>query len=69
MTLTPVVGAASFTIYNGTKDALRNRNVLARDKLLDTACIGGLGGAMAGALISFGSARKCDQLLLISASS
>lgn len=51
------VGAASFTIYNETKEALHERNVLARARLVDVAGSGGLGGALAGALISFGSAR------------
>jgi len=50
------VRAASFTIYNSTKDALRDRDVLNRNRVLDVACLGGLGGAMAGATISFGSA-------------
>ncbi|KAH8116864.1 mitochondrial carrier [Phellopilus nigrolimitatus] len=50
------VRAASFTIYNSTKDTLRNHNFLTRNQLVDVACIGGLGGATAGALISFGSA-------------
>ncbi|PAV24001.1 mitochondrial carrier [Pyrrhoderma noxium] len=49
------VRAASFTIYNGTKDLLRNNDILTRNKVLDVACMGGLGGATAGALISFGS--------------
>ena len=51
-------GAASFTIYNGTKDLLRNNDILTRNKVLDVACMGGLGGATAGALISFGSTRR-----------
>jgi len=50
------VRAASFTIYNGTKELLRENGILARNKLVDIACMGGVGGAMAGALISFGSA-------------
>ncbi|KAL5489820.1 hypothetical protein ACEPAI_4652 [Sanghuangporus weigelae] len=50
------VRAASFTIYNGTKDLVRYHDTLTRDRLLDAACLGGLGGATAGALISFGSA-------------
>ncbi|KAI5121669.1 hypothetical protein M0805_002745 [Coniferiporia weirii] len=50
------VRAASFTIYNGTKESLRNHNILTRNTLLDVACMGGIGGATAGALISFGSA-------------
>lgn len=58
------LGASSFTIYNGTKEVLRNHKILAQNKLLDVACIGGLGGALAGALLSFGSARKCDRSAL-----
>ncbi|TDL24834.1 mitochondrial carrier [Rickenella mellea] len=50
------VRAASFTIYNGTKDYLHQRNIVNRNNLIDVASAGGLGGAMAGALISFGSA-------------
>ena len=51
-----MLGAASFTIYNGTKDLLKYHDILTRNRLLDAACLGGLGGATAGALISFGSA-------------
>ena len=50
------LGAASFTIYNGTKDILRYNDLLAHNRLLDVSLMGGLGGATAGALISFGSA-------------
>jgi len=50
------VRAASFTIYTKTKDQLRNRNLLARNNLIDNSAVGGIGGAMAGSLISFGSA-------------
>jgi len=50
------VRAASFTIYNGTKESLKARNILNQDTFKHSACLGGLGGAMAGALISFGSA-------------
>ncbi|KAJ7509984.1 mitochondrial carrier domain-containing protein [Mycena galericulata] len=50
------VRAASFTIYTETKDAFRVRNYLNRDSLLDAALVGGIGGAMSGSLISFGSA-------------
>lgn len=52
------LGAASFTIYNRTKEQLHNNNHFGRNNLLDVAASGGLSGAMAGALISFGSARK-----------
>jgi len=50
------VRAASFTIYNRTKEYCRDHNYLCRDNILDVALTGGLGGAMSGALISFGSA-------------
>lgn len=36
-------GAASFTIYSGTKDALRDARILNRDTLFDTSLLGGLG--------------------------
>ena len=52
-------GAASFTIYNRTKEYCWDHNYLCRDNMLDVALTGGLGGAMSGALISFGSAREC----------
>ncbi|KAF8746059.1 hypothetical protein AX14_000124 [Amanita brunnescens Koide BX004] len=50
------VRAASFTIYNRTKEYCWDHNYLCRDNMLDVALTGGLGGAMSGALISFGSA-------------
>jgi len=50
------VRAASFTIYNGTKEDLHQRGLLKRARLQDVAGSGALGGALAGALISFGSA-------------
>ena len=50
-------GAASFTIYGGTKDFLGERQMLSNYRLFDVGCSGGLGGALAGAIISFGSAR------------
>lgn len=50
-------GAASFTIYSGTKENFRNNNILCRDSIIDTSLTGGISGAMSGALISFGSAR------------
>lgn len=67
-------GAASFTIYSGTKETLRDARILNRDTLVDTSLLGGLGldpeyppeprntdnwlprGALAGSVISFGSA-------------
>ena len=36
-------GAASFTIYSGTKDTLRDARILNRDTLIDTSLLGGLG--------------------------
>ncbi|KAJ6597002.1 mitochondrial carrier [Mycena vulgaris] len=50
------VRAASFTIYTETKDYFRVKSWLARDSFLDAALVGGIGGAMSGSLISFGSA-------------
>ncbi|KIJ41289.1 hypothetical protein M422DRAFT_75640 [Sphaerobolus stellatus SS14] len=50
------VRAASFTIYSGTKEALHERGLFARARVGDVAVSGGLGGALSGAVISFGSA-------------
>lgn len=50
-------GAASFTIYTETKDYFRVHGYLNRNSVLDAALAGGIGGAMSGSLISFGSAR------------
>ncbi|KAJ3766614.1 mitochondrial carrier domain-containing protein [Lentinula raphanica] len=52
------VRAASFTIYNSTKDHFKKREWLARDSIIDVSVIGGISGAMSGALISVGSTRK-----------
>ena len=53
-----MAGAASFTIYTRTKEFFRDHHLLDHRKLLGCAAIGGIGGAMAGSLISFGSARE-----------
>ncbi|ESK94518.1 hypothetical protein Moror_7985 [Moniliophthora roreri MCA 2997] len=50
------VRAASFTIYTRTKEHFRTHNWLARDSIVDVSVIGGISGAMSGALISFTSA-------------
>jgi len=50
------VRAASFTIYNRTKEHFRNNNYLCRDSIFDVAITGGVSGAMSGALISLPSA-------------
>ncbi|KAI0321645.1 mitochondrial carrier [Amylostereum chailletii] len=50
------VRAASFTIYTRTKEFVRDRRILDETKLLGAAGAGGLGGALAGSLISFSSA-------------
>jgi len=50
------VRAASFTIYTRTKELFRDHNYLARNSIVDAALVGGIGGAMSGSLISFGSA-------------
>jgi hypothetical protein len=52
-----MAGAASFTIYTRTKEFFRDYQLIDHSKLLGCAEIGGIGGAMAGSLISFGSAR------------
>ncbi|KAF8506177.1 mitochondrial carrier, partial [Hysterangium stoloniferum] len=57
------VRAASFTIYNGTKEGLHERGLLTRARLQDVAGSGALGGAFAGALISFGSALDFFSLI------
>ncbi len=51
-------GAASFTIYTRTKEYCRDHNYLARNSIIDASLVGGISGAMSGALISFGSARE-----------
>lgn len=53
-----MVGAASFTIYTRTKEFCRDHQLVDHTQLLGSAVVGGLGGAMAGSLISFGSARE-----------
>jgi hypothetical protein len=53
-----MAGAASFTIYTRTKEFFRDHHLIDHSKLLGCAAVGGIGGAMAGALISFGSARE-----------
>ncbi|KAK0210915.1 hypothetical protein DFS33DRAFT_1250416 [Desarmillaria ectypa] len=50
------VRAASFTIYTRTKEFCRDHNYLTRNSIIDASLVGGISGAMSGALISFGSA-------------
>jgi hypothetical protein len=57
-----ITGAASFTIYTSTKEVFRDRQWLTRDSIVDVSCIGGISGAMSGALISFGSARELSTV-------
>jgi solute carrier family 25 (mitochondrial carnitine/acylcarnitine transporter), member 20/29 len=52
-----IAGAASFTIYNRTKEHFRNHDYLNRDSIVDVALTGGIGGAASGALLSFGTVR------------
>ena len=63
-----ISGAASFTIYSGTKENFRNNNILCRDNIVDTSLTGGISGAMSGALISFGSARMYPAFFQVSCS-
>lgn len=58
------IGAASFTIYSRTKENFAQNNILYKNTLVDVALTGGISGAMSGALISFGSARKYPSLHL-----
>jgi hypothetical protein len=60
-----MVGAASFTIYTRTKEFCRDHQLIDHTQLLGSAAVGGLGGAMAGSLISFGSARESASSLLL----
>jgi hypothetical protein len=53
-----MLGAASFTIYTRTKEFFRDNYLIDNSKLLGCAAVGGIGGAMAGSLISLGSARE-----------
>jgi hypothetical protein len=62
MFIRSALGAASFTIYSGTKDYCRDHNYLSRDSIIDASLVGGISGAMSGALISFGSARQYPYL-------
>ncbi|KAF8636598.1 hypothetical protein AX17_003408 [Amanita inopinata Kibby_2008] len=56
LTTISFVRAASFTIYNRTKEYCRDHNYLCQNSIFDVALTGGVSGAMSGALISFGSA-------------
>jgi len=49
------VRAASFTIYSGTKEYFRVHKYFERDNVLNVAASGAIGGALAGAMITFGS--------------
>jgi len=49
------VRAASFTIYTSTKEYFQKRHWLARNSIVDASLVGGIAGAMSGALISVGS--------------
>ncbi|TFK55081.1 mitochondrial carrier [Heliocybe sulcata] len=50
------VRAASMTIYDETKRTLHNNGMFARNNFIDVAASGGVGGALAGSVISFASA-------------
>jgi len=61
------VRAISFTIYNGTKEELhapveKGGYGWSREELLKVGASGAIGGAFAGGLISFGSAREFSLL-------
>lgn len=50
------VRAASFTIYNRTKEYFADHEWLNNDRILDVSTTGGIAGALSGSLISFTSA-------------
>ncbi|CAL1705215.1 unnamed protein product [Somion occarium] len=50
------VRAASFTIYTRTKEYFRDHHWLTHNNILHVSTTGGIGGALSGSLISFGSA-------------
>ncbi|GBE82100.1 hypothetical protein SCP_0404800 [Sparassis crispa] len=50
------VRAASFTIYTSTKEYFREHHLLNSNNIFNVASAGGVGGALSGSLISFGSA-------------
>jgi len=49
------VRAASFTIYSSTKEYCRKHKYFTRNSIFDVAATGAIGGALAGASITFGS--------------
>lgn len=51
-------GAASFTIYTGTKDALHERGLFADARISHAAISGALGGVTSGSLLTFGTTRE-----------
>ena len=53
-----LTGAASFTIYSGTKELLHDNKLLADPTLLHVAGTGAVSGAASGALVCFGSCRE-----------
>ena len=53
-----VVRATSFSIYNNTKEMLVRNGYFTRPRALDVGLRGCVGGATAGAIICFGSARE-----------
>ncbi|TFK76304.1 hypothetical protein BDN72DRAFT_873880 [Pluteus cervinus] len=59
------VRAASFTIYSRTRETFRNNHWLTRDSALDAALVGGISGAMSGALISFASAQYASRIIYL----
>ncbi|KAI0797583.1 mitochondrial carrier [Abortiporus biennis] len=50
------VRAASFTIYTRTKEWFHEHHLLTRNNIFQVSATGGIGGALSGSLISFGSA-------------
>ncbi|EIN07236.1 mitochondrial carrier [Punctularia strigosozonata HHB-11173 SS5] len=49
------VRAASFTIYSGTKEYMRNHQILTQNNIVDVAAMGGISGATSGSLLTVGT--------------
>ena len=54
-------GAASFTIYSNTKEYFRKHKYLTGNNMFDVGASGAVGGALAGAMITWGSVRELSS--------
>ena len=63
--LQPLKGAASFTIYSSTKEYFRKHKYFTGNNMFDVAASGAVGGALAGALITWGSVRELSFICVL----